>query len=127
MRGLVKALKVVLVVLGVILVVFVPPVLPVWLGVVALRRRRRGEPAHPRLAFLSRPGRVVLLVVGWVGLILVTITAFAASVSTSTDEHAAPVLGVFVIVGIILIVAVDFAIQVILGAGRHALRAARRP
>jgi hypothetical protein len=123
----VKALKVVLIVFGVILVVFVPPVLPLWLGVIALRRRRRGEPAQPRLAFLSRLGRLALLTVGWVGLILVTITAFAASVSTSTDEHAAPVLGVFVIFATVLIVAADLAIQGILGAGRHALRAAQRP
>jgi hypothetical protein len=123
----VKGLKVVFVTLGVILVLFVPPVLPLWLGTIAIRRRRRGEPAHPPLPFLSRPGRLVFLTVGWAGLILVTITAFAASISTSTDEHAAPILGVFLIVAILAIVAVDLAIHGIRVACRHAVRAARRP
>jgi len=71
-------------------------------------------------------GRLIFFTVGWIGLSLVTITAFAASIATSTDEHAAPVLGVFVIFGLFGIAAVDMAAQVALRVGRNAARFAHR-
>jgi hypothetical protein len=114
-----KVLRGCLIAVGVIGVLLFPPLLPVWLAGIGVRRRRRGQSALPELSFLTRPGRMVIVLVAWVGLLLVTITAFAASVSTSTDEHAAPVLGVFLMFGLTLLIAADLVIQGVLFALRR--------
>jgi hypothetical protein len=121
-----KVLRGCLIVVGVIGVLLFPPLLPLWLAGIGVWRRRRGESALPEFPFLTRPGRTVIVLVAWVGLLLVTITAFAASVSTSTDEHAAPVLGVFLIFGLTLLVAADLGVQVLLFALRRIRFGARK-
>jgi hypothetical protein len=52
----------------------------------------------------------------------VTLTFFAATISTSTDEHIAPVLGVFTILALVLIAAADVLAQATYRATRATLR-----
>jgi hypothetical protein len=74
-----------------------------------------GSPSPERAAAKTA---CVFYAVGWVALALVTVVFVAAMISTSTDEHAAPVLGVFVIFGLFLIVAGDVVAQGLLAAAR---------
>ena len=111
-----------LVALGLVAAFFFPPVLPLWLAVAFVRRRRAGKPGLPPLSLLTRTGRVAFFVVGWVGLTLVTLTFFAATISTSTDEHIAPVLAAFTILALFLVAAADTLAQATHWAARETLR-----
>jgi hypothetical protein len=97
------------------------PLLFVWLTAGLVRRRRRGEPVLSALPWLSRPGEIAFWAVGYAGLALVSAVYVAGLISTSTDEHAAPILGVWLIFGLFVIAATDLVIQGALAAGRVAL------
>lgn len=108
--------------LGLVGAIIFAPLVPLVLAVLVVRRRRSGKPGLPALPLFSRPGRIVFWVVAWGGLTLVTITFVASAISTSIDEHAAPVLGVFTLLTLIVIAAADFATQGLLAGARFSRR-----
>jgi len=98
------------------------PLVSLYLAVLFVRRRRSGKPGFPALPLFTRPGRIVFCTVAWGGLTLVTISFAAATISTSTDEHVAPVLGAFTIFALIAIAATDVVTQGLLAAARMSWR-----
>jgi hypothetical protein len=109
------AIKAVLGVLGTLAIFIFPPLLPLWLAALFIRRRRRGDSGLPRLPFLSQAGRIVFFGFAFLGLLVVTLEFSASSIFNAVDEHVAPVLAVFVALGLFLIVAADVALQVLAG------------
>jgi hypothetical protein len=68
----------------------------------------------------------VFLSVGSVGLALVAGVFFAAAISTAIDEHAAPVLVVFLTVGLLLIASADLVAQAVVALVNATLLRPRR-
>jgi hypothetical protein len=113
--------KGVLVALAVLVAFFFPPILPLWVVGAVVQRRRAGKPGFPPIPSLTRLGRIGFYTVGLAGLTLVTVTFFAATISTSTDEHIAPIVAVFTILILAILVVVDVSIQATAAGARLAL------
>jgi hypothetical protein len=74
---------------------------------------------------MTRPGRVVLLVVAFLGAEVVAVDMFASAYFNSVDEHAAPVVGDIVLGVLLLIIVADFAARGGIAAARGAARLIR--
>src|SRR5450432_951800 len=98
---------------GVLLgVVFCAPLVPVAVSARAFRRRRKyGPPHRRRLRFMTRPGRLVFLLILFFGSELVAIDMFASNYFNAVDEHAASILGIMLIAVLVLVIVADLLIR----------------
>jgi hypothetical protein len=113
-------------ILWLLAILFASPAVPIGIASWATWERKQGRPVLTRFpAFvgtMSTPGRIVFFTVAFIGGELVAIDLFVSTNFDAVDEHAASILGVYVLVALTLVVTFEYLMRHLVAAVRDVSR-----